>query len=70
VNIGNVEILLNNPYVIVGEVAGLADGGAGVGRIGCPVTGAMVRARVQSGPVRVGFGSMPGRQRENVSSAA
>jgi hypothetical protein len=50
-NIGNVEILLNNPYVVIGVTADLegsevqADGGER------PVTATMVKARVQSGAV-------------------
>ncbi len=53
VNIGNADIQLNNPYVVIGAIAGLEgsetqpDGG------GRPVTATMVKARVQMGAVRI-----------------
>jgi hypothetical protein len=58
VNVGNAEILLNHPVVIVGVAADLTGDETGADSGGPPVTATIVKARVQSGPVRIRCGSM------------
>jgi hypothetical protein len=53
VNIGNLDILLNNPYVIVGDRDGAVSDDTEVGNGMRPVTGLMISARAQVRPVRV-----------------
>lgn len=52
-NVGNVEILLNHPGVIIGMAADLSGDETGAETGGLPVTATMVKARAQSGAVRI-----------------
>lgn len=52
-NIGSAELRPNHPYVILGAPADLADADTGEDPAGLPITATAVKARAQSGPVRV-----------------